>query len=55
MNQMTIETGGQVDPGQVPMELVALKGRIAGQPPKVRAELEPLIDEVLEQIGRAHV
>jgi hypothetical protein len=46
---MTItETGGQVESGQVPTELMALKGRIAGQPPKVRAELEPLIDEVLE-------
>ena len=33
---------------QVPTELVALKERILGQPAKVRAELEPLIDEVLE-------
>jgi len=33
---------------QVPTELVALKGRIQDQPAKVRAELEPLIDEVLE-------
>ncbi len=34
--------------GQYPSELVALRDRIAGQPPRVRAELEPLIDEVLE-------
>jgi hypothetical protein len=27
---------------------VALKGRIQDQPARVRAELEPLIDEVLE-------
>ena len=33
---------------QCPGELVALKNRISGQPPLVRAELEPLIDEVLE-------
>ena len=33
---------------QVPTELVALKERIQGQPPSVRAELEPLIDEVME-------
>lgn len=33
---------------QVPTELVALKERIQGQPPGVRAELEPLIDEVME-------
>ena len=33
---------------QVPTELVALKERIQGQPARVRAELEPLIDEVME-------
>jgi hypothetical protein len=33
---------------QVPTELVALKQRIQGQPAVVRAELEPLIDEVME-------
>jgi hypothetical protein len=32
----------------LPAELVALKQRIRGQPPSVRAELEPLIDEVME-------
>jgi hypothetical protein len=48
MNVAIAEMGGQVDSGQVPTELVALKGRIAGQPDEVRAELEPLIDEVLE-------
>jgi hypothetical protein len=35
-------------PGEIPTELVALKERIQGQPQAVRAELEPLIDEVLE-------
>ena len=48
MTATMTETGELVETGQVPMELVALKGRIADQPPKVRAELEPLIDEVLE-------
>jgi hypothetical protein len=37
-----------VETEQVPTELVELKERIQGQPPKVRAELEPLIDEVME-------
>ena len=48
MSMTTTEMGGPGESGQVPSELVVLKGRIAGQPPKVRAELEPLIDEVLE-------
>lgn len=33
---------------QVPSELMELKERIQGQSPMVRAELEPLIDEVME-------
>jgi hypothetical protein len=33
---------------QVPSELVVLKERIQDQPARVRAELEPLIDEVME-------
>jgi len=37
-----------VETEQVPTELVELKERILGQPPAVRAELEPLIDEVME-------
>ena len=49
MSLAITEMGEQVEStGQVPTELMALKGRIADQPPKVRAELEPLIDEVLE-------
>jgi hypothetical protein len=48
MSMMMTEMGGPGEAGQVPSELVVLKGRIAGQSPKVRAELEPLIDEVLE-------
>jgi hypothetical protein len=39
---------GRIGVQQVPSELVALKDRIADQPHEVRAELEPLIDEVLE-------
>jgi hypothetical protein len=42
------DTGVSIGSGQVPTELVELKDRIAGQPEVVRAELEPLIDEVLE-------
>jgi hypothetical protein len=42
------DTGVSIASGQVPTELVELKDRIAGQPAQVRAELEPLIDEVLE-------
>jgi hypothetical protein len=34
--------------GEFPAELVALRERIQGQDPVVRAELEPLLDEVLE-------
>jgi hypothetical protein len=34
--------------GQVPTELVALRERIQDQPARVREELEPLIDEVME-------
>ena len=32
MSLTMTETGGQVESGQVPTELVALKGRIADQP-----------------------
>jgi hypothetical protein len=45
MMQMS-EAGADTE--QVPTELVELKERIQGQPPSVRAELEPLIDEVME-------
>lgn len=37
-----------VETEKVPTELVELKERIQGQSPAVRAELEPLIDEVME-------
>jgi hypothetical protein len=41
---------------RVPTELVELKERIQGQPASVRAELEPLIDEVMEHARfRSHV
>jgi hypothetical protein len=48
MNQTVMNHAIQNSNAQYPSELVALKDRIAGQPSKVRAELEPLIDEVLE-------
>ncbi len=48
MRLMQQNTDGTLPVGQVPSELVALKERIADQPPAVREELEPLIDEVME-------
>ncbi len=48
MNQTLCDPGVRVGVAQLPTELVALKDRIADQPQAVRAELEPLIDEVLE-------
>jgi len=48
MSSRSRTTSKTVPSGQVPTELVALKGRIQGQPAQVRAELEPLIDEVVE-------
>ena len=47
----------RVEPGErVPVELVELKERIQAQPTRVRAELEPLVEEALEHArfrGRA--
>jgi hypothetical protein len=44
-----MQTSEAVDETErVPTELVELKERIQGQPASVRAELEPLIDEVME-------
>lgn len=40
--------GISVGTGHVPIELIELKERIQGQSPTVRAELEPLLDEVME-------
>jgi hypothetical protein len=48
MNQTVEASGGSTTSEELPVELVALKERIQGQPAAVRAELEPLIDEVLE-------
>ena len=48
MSWTTTETQTTKLTEEVPTELVVLKERIQGQPPRVRAELEPLIDEVLE-------
>ncbi len=33
----------------LPIELVELKERVEAQPPEVRAELGPMVEEVLEQ------
>ncbi len=41
---------------QVPLELIELKERLAAQPPDIRAELEPLVEDALEHArfrGRA--
>ena len=48
MSWTTETTRTSHGPEQVPAELVVLKERIQGQPAPVRAELEPLIDEVME-------
>jgi hypothetical protein len=47
MNEILVEKQAEQSEA-FPSELQVLKERIAGQPPRVRAELEPLIDEVLE-------
>ncbi len=42
--------------GQVPLELIELKERIAAQSADIRAELEPLVDDAMENArfrGRA--
>ena len=44
------------EPERIPEELVELKERILAQPPAVRADLEPLVDDALEHArfrGRA--
>jgi hypothetical protein len=48
MIQTTDAEQATVSSEQVPSELMELKQRIQGQTPAVRAELEPLIDEVME-------
>ncbi len=40
-------TQPSIDP--LPAELVELKERVRAQPPEVRAELEPLVEDILEQ------
>jgi hypothetical protein len=45
---MSVTTTGQAVSG-VPAELTALRDRIRALPPEARAEVEPLMDEVLEQ------
>lgn len=44
---MRATTQTTVDP--LPLELLELKERVRAQPPEVRAELEPLVEDVLEQ------
>ena len=48
MNSTHDETPVTTDTDPVPSELVVLKQRIQEQPAPVRAELEPLIDDVME-------
>jgi hypothetical protein len=48
MSLAVVAAGETMPSGAIPSELVALKDRIQDQPAEVRAELEPLIDEVLE-------
>ena len=48
MSPTTRETNVMVANEQIPDELMVLKERIQGQSPRVRAELEPLIEEVME-------
>ncbi len=45
---MSATISGQAD-SNVPAELSALRDRIRALPPQARAEVEPLMDEVLEQ------
>ena len=48
MNHIHEETGVEAGMEPIPTEILALKERVRGQPAAVRAELEPLIDEVME-------
>ncbi len=48
MRLITPEENSLKSMGQCPGELLVLKERIQDQPPSVREELEPLIDEVME-------
>jgi hypothetical protein len=47
MKMIGVENHG-LAPDQVPPELVELKQRILAQPPGIRAELEPLVDDAVE-------
>lgn len=48
MSSNVASATGEIAREAYPAELVALRERILEQPPEVRAELEPLIEEVLE-------
>jgi hypothetical protein len=48
MSRILPDTGGEIALEAIPEELLALRERIADQPAEVRAELEPLIEEVME-------
>jgi hypothetical protein len=48
MSSNVASASGEIAPEAYPVELVALRERIREQPADVRAELEPLLDEVLE-------
>ncbi len=47
MSMMSLDTEA-ASPDQAPPELLELKQRILAQPPGVRAELEPLVDDAME-------
>ncbi len=48
MSSNVASANGKSAPETYPVELVALRERIREQPAEVRADLEPLIDEVFE-------
>jgi hypothetical protein len=48
MSSIVASTSAKYAPETYPVELVALRERIREQPADVRAELEPLIEEVFE-------
>lgn len=48
MSTMSRQTVGERPRDSAPTELVELKERVAEQPARVRRELEPLIDELME-------
>jgi hypothetical protein len=54
MSSTLPDTGGETASETIPSELLALRERIAEQPGHVRAELEPLIEEVVDHAVFRH-